>query len=61
MVLLLSRNLVHRGTDVATLRICSLLSLSFVSPVVVVTRALDCDHAQPRTGHQIWSQASQVK
>ena len=28
---------------------------------MVVMRALDCDHAQPRTGHQIRSQASQVK
>ena len=49
--------------------LATLLSLSFVSPVLVlrhtqvalVMRALDCDHAQPRTGHQIWSQASQVK
>ena len=38
-----------------------LTSVSVQTQVALVIRALDCDHAQPRTGHQIWSQASQVK
>ena len=36
-------------------------SVSAQAPVALVICALDCDHAQPRTGDQIWSQASQVK
>ena len=38
-----------------------LTSVSVQTQVALVIRAMDCDHAQPRTGHQIWSQASQVK
>ena len=54
----------YRCWPFATLPICSLLSLLFVSvqtQVALVICALDCDRAQPCTGHQIWSQASQVK
>ena len=38
-----------------------LTSVRVQTQLALVIRALDCDHAQPRTGHQIWSQASQVK
>ena len=38
-----------------------LTSVIVQAQVALVICALDCDHAQPRTGHQIWSQASKVK
>ena len=45
----------------SSVSVVCLTSVGVQTQVALVMRALDCDHAQPRTGHQIWSQASQVK
>ena len=45
----------------SSVSVVCLTSVSVQTQVALVIRALDCDHAQPRTGHQIWSLASQVK
>ena len=45
----------------SSVSVVCLTSVCVQTQVALVMPALDCDHAQPRTGHQIWSQASQVK
>ena len=51
----------HSEQLFSSVSVVCLTSVSVQTQVASVMRALDCDHAQPRIGHQIWSQASQVK
>ena len=55
----------RRSTSCPTQRVCfflgRLIRVSVQAIVALAICALDCDSARPRTRHQIWSEASQVK
>ena len=53
--------LCHSAHLFSSVFLVCLTSVTVQTQVALVIRALDCDHAQPRTRHQIWNQASQVK